>query len=1674
MTRDSSVLLGLVFGLLSLEAEAYEYGQHYDNTSCLLWQGDGCESIREEKLCVNSRDGMAHDLFGSLRLGKPCAWHKSGVCARVDDWTRKLEDPSDYTVAKCKEGATIDDTIAMVTPPAASQSQFSSDARAHMPWSKVELTPMDGGEDRACRGVMQIQTGHVARLFNVWTAQNLDDCKALCTNRCKGVEFQAKNKYCEVWYGDILFSTRNPGFECYARKDQDEAAKLAMVRPQDQSCLRAEPKGCAALKDRFSCLSSKDASGNGDVFGLKVHDEPCVWCGGGLCHTGGSSMCEPFDFLLRGEGKDHAFGSFTASGTFETPSCEEGQAAVFAQTDTWWQPEPPLQAELAKLSPVVGGCASIQDMATCLSSKDGSSNATWGYTPYKVKGEACVWCGGVPCTDASTSLCMPFDLVMNGQGPHHNTFYAKHSFKVATIKESENVVGADVEVQCLSGDNAGCGTLTDAFKCLASVDGRPNATIFGRKVKGQPCVWCNGRNCNSAGSLCEAYDLQMNGEGSVFVTSFDKNPMVAQCEGGMVKAHPHVHSAVLDLPAPKMDDLGCLTVHPAGCMAITDKLGCLSSIDGSVDASFGGFKIRGQPCVWCGGTSCTDGGSFKCAPFDYLTKGATKVFPHVTAVSATVAQCHAESRTFPEQELACLKTAETGCNYIRDMETCVSSKEGRPYEFIAGFKVKGQPCVWCGGGQCNTGSPNLCEPYEYAVNGAGHAFATQLSTALYSRASCDKDGQPGAVQLPSHMEVHGYHQAVQCGHPNPMWMKVGKTCGFCKVLVPSIKEQFASCAEYCTSQGGLKCKSAAFGDLGSCDVKQPASCETDFPVHRHAICECEPSTSALKETNEAFAQAVARPEADTNQHCLNSVATGCGSITDKLICLSSVDGSPNATYRGTKIAGQPCAWCGGVACTSHDPSVKCVALDFLVNGQGPAYATRHVTALTVDVAGCDKSESTRNFGDVSCLKRKENGCNTIQDKETCLSSKDGRPYTQVAGLKVEGQPCVWCGGVPCTTNNANLCEPYEFVTHGEGHAYDINNELNFYSAACEDGKAVQDHHLGTAIAHVGVTRVVDCGNPNPLWRGVSRTCGACQVIVAPEAATSYRSCEGYCQAQGGLACKKAFKASLHSCDVGTEMSCAAEFTSALSPLCECAAPEKQPPPDGIQQLNGQCGGLDWKGYVKCQTGTVCKFVTEYYSQCQLPRAASQANPTEGTGNIDDDVLGVEVAEAGAGEAIGPAHGASAGPTVVVPVAPKSNTAVVPVVAPVVAPSVKTAELPTPAKPAELPTPLTPAVAPATQTAATPTLAGPEIAAPATPTLGAAEPASFGTPTLELSTPQPLSPAAADTPGTPADADAKDTKAVHIDVAGPSASNVPAVPAATVAAVVAPVAQVVSGGTAAGTVTPAGTVNSAGTVTPAGTATPATGTATAGTETPTGAVTPAGTATPGGTVTPAGPAGTLAPANTAGADTPTGALTPANTATPAGTVTPTNIATAGTETPAPAGTATPAGMVTPAGTVTDSAAKDADAAHIEVVNPSAASVPAVPAAAVAAVVAPVVSVVSGGTATPANTEASAGDQTAAGAVPSAGTESSAGTGVSVPTIPPVATVAPLGPVATVAPLATISPTGSSPTLAKDASSLALFLCVCVCVCSCLLNGVCSFQALLRLFTFRPIVHSVDAR
>ena len=78
-------------------------------------------------------------------------------------------------------------------------------------------------------------------------------------------------------------------------------------------------------------------------FGQSWAGEPCVWCGGGQCHTGDDSLCAPFDYLEKA-GIVHVFardrvpmGARTTGQSQDTretfhrklPSCDQGVGRAF-------------------------------------------------------------------------------------------------------------------------------------------------------------------------------------------------------------------------------------------------------------------------------------------------------------------------------------------------------------------------------------------------------------------------------------------------------------------------------------------------------------------------------------------------------------------------------------------------------------------------------------------------------------------------------------------------------------------------------------------------------------------------------------------------------------------------------------------------------------------------------------------------------------------------------------------------------------------------------------------------------------------------------------------------------------------------------------------------------------------------------------------------------------------------------------------------------------------------------------------------------------------------------------------------------------------------------------------------------------------------------------------------
>ncbi|CAJ1328727.1 unnamed protein product [Effrenium voratum] len=806
-------------------------------------------------------------------------------------------------------------------------------------WQAAEasdLLPLHGGVGRACRGI----SGQEAHAWEGWTAKDLAQCKSICGD-CTAVQYEAETSSCRLWKVPVVHTIKQQGSECYAKAADTNA--LTDMLPKNTTCLATAAK-CSDSADRASCLTRKEYANN-----------PCVWCGGAVCNDRTRALCESFESWKAGSAMETV--GYQEAGASEVARCELARPAVIEVKPAEWRPAAPGPDDLLPLKTATAGCKSLTSKEACLASKD------WGDVKdikfLKVYGEACVWCGGGLCTTADQSTCGAFDFLMNGEGVAFDIFHAKHSFEVA----GATAVPTNWDGQCLQKAERGCPALSDEYSCLSSLDGR-DSVFAGLKVQGQPCVWCNGGYCNSNGNRCEAHNVQVQGKGKVFNHSLAPGMTTAGCEGGLVKQHLPPFRTTPPFPITRPAETSCLKAEPKGCAAIQGKLTCLSSYDGSDVKSIGGMRVQGEPCVWCGGGQCHTGDDSLCAPFDYLEKGVGRAFGAVNAVALTPAQCSSVDADFGQ--LSCLSSADSGCNAISSFEQCVGSVDGRPYEQVAGFKVAGQPCVWCGGRSCaGSGSANMCEPYDFAIHGAGHAYDLHVVQVAYYRASCNSTNKPHALKIE-----------------------------------PPAPEHTA------ISAGTLDASEADLGASGP---------------------EFLPASASMAKPGEP------KPDwyAGNDKSCLQTVSD-CSLVRDKLICLSSKDGRYGLMKDGLNVGGEACVWCGGQPCTSNGDSL-CQPEDWLHNGEGKAF-TSFTARDNHKVAQCWQI-SRPSIGTLDCLKVQSNGCNNIRDADTCLSSTDGRPYVRVAGFKVQGQPCVWCGGRPCTENNDNLCEPLDFVQNGNGYAF---------------------------------------------------------------------------------------------------------------------------------------------------------------------------------------------------------------------------------------------------------------------------------------------------------------------------------------------------------------------------------------------------------------------------------------------------------------------------------------------------------------------------------------------------------------------------------------------------------------------------------------------------------------
>ena len=67
------------------------------------------------------------------------------------------------------------------------------------------------------------------------------------------------------------------------------------------------------------------------------------------------------------------------------------------------------------------------------------------------------------------------------------------------------------------------------------------------------------------------------------------------------------------------------------------------------------------------------------------------------------------------------------------------------------------------------------------------------------------------------------------------------------------------------------------------------------------------------------------------------------------------------------------------------------------------------------------------FSDDACMSRTTSQpCYKINDRGTCLTSTDNR-NVEFHGVQLFGSNCHWCPDGPCTSHNANRCEPEPFL-----------------------------------------------------------------------------------------------------------------------------------------------------------------------------------------------------------------------------------------------------------------------------------------------------------------------------------------------------------------------------------------------------------------------------------------------------------------------------------------------------------------------------------------------------------------------------------------------------------------------------------------------------------------------
>jgi len=183
-----------------------------------------------------------------------------------------------------------------------------------------------------------------------------------------------------------------------------------------------------------------------------------------------------------------------------------------------------------------------------------------------------------------------------------------------------------------------------------------------------------------------------------------------------------------------------------------------------------------------------------------------------------------------------------------------------------------------------------------------------------------------------------------------------------------------------------------------------------------------------------------------------------------------------------------------------------------------------------------------------CLQDFDKGCHSINDKRTCLSSRDGRNTTQQNGLKILGEPCTWCGGIACTTGSLHVCEPLDYLLNGQGKEFmDFTAKRVYTVAKCKDGRPILPSRYEPILA------LADAGR--------HQSCGDQKVFTVPHIKDTWKTCSNFCENKAsvtwpygklGWLCIRAWYADGNSCRELRSATCNQTFDDWMDvALCQC-------------------------------------------------------------------------------------------------------------------------------------------------------------------------------------------------------------------------------------------------------------------------------------------------------------------------------------------------------------------------------------------------------------------------------------------------------------------------------------------------------------------------------------------